>query len=342
MLSIQQYRLLLPLLFSSVLLGGCLGGGTREGNQPPEWVLNPPQKLGSLYGVGSAEVIASAQDLAQKQARIKAIAAITNQIEVTLSTQSSSRQSLSSGDSGENFSSQFERTIESRVPEITLTQLRKTQQYHDEKKGTLYLLLELDTVAEIRGLQQQIDRIDGELSIAELPKAANNNQLLSNIRQSARWLSMAKQRQQLQHQVNRLRPARSESPSPQWLERQQKLWRTEIGKLTVHLENTVGDSKSLTAKLSEGLTKQGVGVTTKKGAVLTLRSNVSFSGMEDRGVHYLYAQGSYQLIDGTGRVVTEHYAKSKGSSSDYGLATQRAVDKLAAEMVENLQLTLLK
>lgn len=336
-----RYRWFPPLL-ALFTLAGCIGGGAvQRVDQPPAWLLNPPQRIGSLFGVGSAAVIASAQDMAQKQARIKAVAHITNQIEVTLTSHSESLQSSSTTAAGEDFTSRFERTIESQIPTITLTQLIDKQRYHDQANGTLYLLVELDLDAEITALQQQIDQIDGELAIAELATALNNQQLLANIRQAAQWLKQAKQRQQLQLQVNRLQTDKGSAAEPEWLRRQSNRWRAEIAKLTIRIESSGQDDAQLATQLSQALTHQGVSVIDNDQTVLTLRSSVSFSGKQEEGVYYQFARGRYQILDGEGRTLSDHSAKAKGSSTVQQLAQERAVERLAAELSLSLQQGLL-
>lgn len=319
------------------------GGSNAKGSSIPDWTLTPPRRDHLIYGVGSSEVFASDRDLAAKQGKSLAIAAISEQIEVTVeSTSVAKRQKISSSEASTRFLRDFSQMVRSRAPEITYTQIREIDTYYDRDNSQLYLLMGLDVAAEINGLEQKRMTLDEQLERTNLQPATDSLQLWDNIRSITRWMLLVEERIGVQQRINQLDSQRNAELLPESIKQKQALWHRELARMQVAVlyKNKAGEQ--LAVQLSQKLTEAGLTVVEKDQAVLRVLTDINFVEQKDKGVYYQFARGRYQLFDALDRVIAESESKAKGSSGNAELAQQRAIDKLAGELSQGIYRAILE
>jgi hypothetical protein len=320
-----------------MMVSGCSAEVVKE-NDPDSWISMPPQKAGFLYGVGSATILGS-QEQALKQAREIALTDIAQQIEVTVSSSSSSMQQERFVDEQSESITNYTNAIQTRVPEFTFKFYQQMQSTIDKTSNILYVLLELDLSKELSDLRRQILQLDVDIQTEQQSVSAATG--FSGLQQGARQLQRLAQRSTLQQEFNRLsrdnsRPLLEIAQQEHKNELLNKIAQTPIGIVSISAA-----AEPLMQQLTVLLTQTGLSISTTDHELIFIEVDISESTREENGIYYHFVDGRYRIVNEIGIILREEDASAKGSSATRSRAHSRATNKLAKRLANGLIQTMM-
>lgn len=323
--------ILLLLLF---VVAGCSLGGHNKADERPGWLLNPPQRSGYLYGVGSSVVGSGGTPAAEEVAKGGALAAILQQIEVRTSVDETARVSRTRDNQGNvALTRSIEQVVRQQVPQLELHHLAVVERYLNPKEQRLYLLYQLDIAAEASDLSRRLADLELELSSYKrlLDEVGSD---VPSLRRIAPALRLLAERQQIQTQLDRLQPGRTTALGAiEWSELKAAIL-ARFASLTVSIA-TRDETPAVTAAIANRLAKLGLVV--KEGdAALQVVYTVRLSEVAKDDVVFAFAEGTVTMTTADDTTLYSNPVMVKKGATSADLARDRAVQAVANEMGEAL------
>ncbi len=303
-----------------------------EASAVPEWVMNPPQKAGFVFGVGSAEIYTTdgeALDRAAANARKN----LASNIRVVVQSTDTIRTSINDGALTESINL----AVRSEVPELELPGV--TIEKNQKSGRTLYALAVLDREKALSGLRTQVDSVKQQLT-PFLSRNVDSLPPLDRLRQLVPALKLFEQWRQLDGKIRDLSEGLAAYPiEPEHEKLEQKIYK-DINKISFKVMLTDKDT-SLRSGLVQALTQNGISVTEQGQADITLKYKVDWSDLFRGDRVFAVAIANVSLTDSTGKVFAELRQKTKAGSTNYNYARQKAMEKLAEQFSKDISEQLL-
>lgn len=295
----------------------------------PDWVLNPPQQANALYGVGSADVIASLEQ-AQSRAREVAMANLMQQIQLDIAAQSDTKiEQREDNRGGYEFSQELRQEISMRVPKMRFSYMEQVKSHEDKRRRQVYVLMRLDVAQELAAAKNRAQQLEGEIRDYAERALTQNESVLAKIQQSAKALVSFESHRQLHGFVMQLQPRGRGLPLSDELKELRQRIVDRLSEVSVSispLQNQVVDH-TVSQVLGEQLTERGLRLSDKEG-VLHLGYRLQQSDRFKDGSFFVSIDGVVELKDEKGAVVRSFKASAKGVSSTESEALRRALNKL--------------
>jgi hypothetical protein len=323
-------KLVYSILLSSSLLA-CQS--TSITPQQPSWLLATPTNNTSIFSVGSAPVFqdqAKAQQAATESARIE----IAKKINVVIESNTFVEQHANNGVS----TLRFKETINNRVPSIELAGVNIVESYIDQKNQIVYVLAEFNKQQAIINLSEKIDFLDLDMEGIDIDL---NNNTVTKLKQAVKVQTLFSQREKLTKQLSQLGSENNLlSRHQQTLLHKVNAVFTNLTFAIAHSNNDVSKHNTQLAKqLTQALSLQGL--TIAEPALFQLNYDIQWRQIHRDSTYYIFAEANIDVI-AEQKTFKSFIAKAKGVSSDEQLAKNKAIDKLANELVKRINNELLK
>lgn len=313
---------------------GCATSPPADNPGVPDWVLSAPDNMRYAYGVGSAPLTGDAAE-ARRVATNRARAELLASREVSVSGESRSWvERVRSGDSGA-ITRGFAEQTRARIPETTLAGIEVAEVEPDKAGETLYVLVRLDLPATRMRLSNELNRLHRRISAA----AGGNTEAddpLAVIRELGPAVALIEQASEME---SRLRLV-SEGPLPR--EPAVVEYAGVLERLTAALDGLViavrGEEMPdrLRAGLEAGLLENGVQVGGNASPHLIIDGNIRTRDVTRGPDHFVHADAVVRVTNPDGRLLAQFNERVRVASTDEGLATDRAVRRLAAAVGETV------
>ena len=339
-------RFLLPALIAGAgLLSGCATTGKSDSVVPdsyvqadsyPEWVTNPPKRAGQVYGVGSMEVYGN-PDQALKRASELARADLISQLRVTIASDSSSVIDEYSLNGETSLQKSLRQAVSSRTDEVTLDELVIADTYVDNNYA--YALAELDRTATAARLRSDMSLVEADLtSMAQQPVTGSSP--LQRLQQQLPALDLFAKYDKLAEQFALV----SESHRSPQLDDNLRSYRSgimdDMKMLNVRLALQDKDARTLAPSLTQALTQQGLRISNAGTPDLIFEVAATLDEQRQDGNFYVFANASINVKDGGGNLLSAFSGKARGVSGLQQSAEDKAAEKLADIIAEELSASL--
>ncbi|MBL4942358.1 MAG: LPP20 family lipoprotein [Colwellia sp.] len=291
--------------------------GNSNSNAKPGWIVKLPQATNIIYGVGSATIY-SDDSYALKNASESARAELAKSIRVNVAAITKVKQSSDNG----KMSFYFDEAITNSVPEMELAGLKIADNYFDNINSTVYVLASFNKKEAIIELGQLLTSIDSELALITIDLADAAGQKLAQAIQVKKLLF---KRRQYNDQLANLRQAKIMLPA-----HGQDLL-TKSGQVFNNITFGVFSKtdRDLQEKIVEAITDQGLRVN-NRNADFYLTYRIKWRGVARNNLFYTIASATVTLKNGD-TVLRKFKQKAKGTSSDEGMARDKAVEKIGEQ-----------
>ena len=293
----------------------------------PEWVTRTPEKSGYIYAVGSSKVY-SDERYALNSASESARAELAKVIRVVIEAETVTQQTADS--SGMDF--HFSEAIINAVPKMELSGVKTVNSFIDKQSSTAYVLASFNKTQAINELNLHIDSLDSELEISKIELSATSGKKLA---QAIGVKKLVAKRGQYNEQLVNLGKA--------------KVLLTNHTRLLLDKANTVfneitfavtsGTDAGLQDKIIQVVTEQGVRVSASD-ADFHISYTVKWRDIARNDLFYSIANATVTLSAGD-TVLRKFKQKAKGTSSDRGLAKDKALEKIGEQFAKVLSNELL-
>jgi hypothetical protein len=321
-------------LIALIGLGGCAASSPAEDAGVPEWVLSVPEDPRYAYGVGSAPLagdVAEARRVATNRARGELLASM----EVRVSGESRSWvERVRDGDSGAIARGFAEQTL-ARIPETTLSGIEVQSVEPDAAGETLYVLVRLDLPGTRMRLSTELNRLNRRIEAAAAG-SPDTGDPLAVIRELGPAAALIEEARELESRL-RLVSGGQLPMQPAEVEHADVL-----EELTAALDGLVvavrGDEMPdrLRAGLESGLLENGVRVGGNSPPHLILDGNIRTRDVARGPDHFVHADAVIRVTDRSGRLLAQFNERVRVASTDRGIASDRAVRRLAAAVAETI------
>ncbi|WP_372877784.1 LPP20 family lipoprotein [Spongiibacter marinus] len=293
----------------------------------PDWVNQPPQRKGFVFGVGAADLSlghAAASEAAKLAAR--------NEIASSLKLQIGSELTLNNISDESGSRSEFNNNIRIRVPDVALSDIRIIKTGEVAEHQSLYSLAELD-------LAKAAGRVASEIRslLAQTSPAIDSTSLATALRGHYRALERQLNFQSLLSQYRLLdgKQPFNDSALNNDAERALKFF----DNLLIHIAPKDEDSKKVARNIASELAAKGLqGSESANQAKLQLSMNSQRRTMERNGAHFCRIK-----TDATLSANTQHLSaasrSAKAVSGDPEIACQKAAEKLSKVVAADIMNT---
>ena len=296
--------------------------GNSAGNSKPDWVVKLPQSAGIIYGVGSSTIY-SEDSYAIKSASESARVELAKSIRINVRAETKVNQKSDNG----KMSFYFDEAITNSVPQMELAGLKTVDSYLDRSTSTAYVLASFNKNDAILELGKLLTTVDNELALIAIDLTSNAGQKLAQAIQVKKLLL---KRKQYNDQLVNLRQA--------------KVMLSAHGQDLLAKSNQVFNSITfgvfsktdvdLQEKIVEAITDQGLRVN-NHNADFYLTYRIKWRGVARDDLFYTLASATVTLKSGD-VVLRKFKQKAKGTSSDEGMARDKAVEKIGEQFASIL------
>ena len=334
-------------------LGGCASHQQAEAKKSaaeraqaaievPDWALQPPQRTGMAYGVGSIEVLADPADAVRRATELGRID-LVSQLRVTVSGDFSSTTTETRG-TGQltQVQKNVRNHVRSQVNPVELEDAVLADS--DLVNGFAYALVELDRAAASARFRRLIGEVESELDeFVTLMDRANvdNKAPLDALRSLLPALDLFARRDALASQLelvsqNHTSPALSSEHRAL----QQRIYQN-LDKLRVVLHPLNDAAVAMSGDVLEALTEQGLNISDRdSSADLVMDLTTELSDKQQNGRVYVFANSRLTIRDASGRALSSFNQTAKGVSGLEDLARQKAASAVAEQLGNELAATL--
>lgn len=342
----SDIRFLLPALIAGAgLLSGCATTGKDDSVVPdsyvqadsyPEWVTNPPKRAGQVYGVGSMEVYGN-PDQALKRASELARADLISQLRVTIASDTSSVIDEYSLNGETSLQKSLRQAVSSRTEEVTFDELIIADTYVDNSYA--YALAELDRAATSARLRADMASLESDLSrIRQQPLSGTTR--LQRLQQQLPALDLFAQYDRLASQYALVSESHRTPQPADDLRKYRRDIMQDLKDLNVKLVLQDNDARALSSSLTQALTEQGLRISSQGTPDLIFDVAASLDEQRQDGNFYVFANTSVTIKDGTGQRLSAFSGKARGVSGLQQSARDKAAEKLADIIAEELSASL--
>lgn len=339
-------RNLLLLSISGILLSGCsslfksntevVPSDRTLASSQPTWITSPPQAANTAYGVGSMEMYGN-PDQALKRASDFARADLISRLKVTISGTNSSSINEYSLNGESRLQKNISQAVSSKIPTVTLDEVIIDDTYVDDNYA--YALAKLDRAAAAARLQKQIKGTETELrSMAGTDITGDTK--LARLQQQLPAMSLFAQREQLAEQYAFIDTSRMSPILTDDLKAYRQDILASLKDLQVNLVLLDDGAKIMRGGLAEALTTQGLRLGDNSNSDLTFEVSATLDSQKSSGNVYVFANARVNLRDTDGKVISSFTKKARGVSGLQKTALNKASEKLAQLLSDELANTL--
>lgn len=303
----------------------------------PSWVNTPPQKNGYAYGVGSGDLWGDKADAARRageSARVN----LVSQLRVTVTGDFSStvQERKATGKQTELVQT-VQNTVRSQVPAVELDEVKITDTFFEKK--FVYALAELDRVKAASRIKGQI--VDLEQQVVDIDNLPRSGTTLQQLRVVLPALPLLVKRDRLADQLalvgtERIKPALSAE-----LQQIEQGIYALFNQLQVRISMTNSGAKEIAAGVVEGLTEQGIRISSRGPYDLMIDVAANLRPVENKGSHFVFADSRVTIKDTDDRVLSSFSKQAKGVSAYPDLAKVKAERNLASILAGELAVALI-
>ena len=293
----------------------------------PDWVITLPQSSGIIYATGSSTIYVD-ENSAIKSATESARVELAKSIRVTVSAETTVNQHSDNG----KMSFHFDETIKNTTPEMVLSGLKIVDNYLDSHASTAYVLVSFNKKEAIIEIRQLLATNDDELAQTSINLTDTAGQQLT---QAIYVKKLLLKRKQYNEQLINLKQA--------------KVKLTDYGQTLLMQANQVfnsiafavssGKDIDLQDKIIEAITNQGLKVNNST-ADFHLTYRIKWRDIARDNLFYSIATATVSLNKNK-TVLRTFKQKAKGTSSDKGLARDKAIEKIGEQFTAVLAKELL-
>lgn len=307
----------------------------------PEWILNPPQEQGAIYGVGSAENLGSLAE-AEVRARDMATANLMREIEVDVKAEShiviSQQESTAKGYSSERS---LQQEISTRVPEMRFTYLNAVNSFYDESHKQLYVLVRLDVASELSMAQKRARELEDKIEETSKVALDKKSRPLPRVQHSAQTLVALEERRRLHQFSKKLHPQGEGLPLSSDLKTLERKVVDRMAETPVSISPLGGQGVDITISqvLTEQLGKRGLVVLpadSEMAGELQLKYRLKQTNLFHDDTFLVTIDGVVELQDHKGRILRSLNSSAQGASMSEDLAIRRALAKLGKRAATNV------
>ncbi|MFA9460607.1 hypothetical protein [Thiohalorhabdus methylotrophus] len=332
---------------SALVLAGCFGGGPDVGgsassggsSELPQWVTSPPSGDGFAYGVGSARVYAdpaSALTQAQDQARRE----LLKRLEVTVSGETVTKASRTTADGDSSITRSVMDTARSKVRETELTNIKVAETHVNRSEGMAYALVKLNRSQAELNLASRIEDLDAR--IAEVAERDSGGARLDRLKALMPALPLLAERKELLRKLQLVATMDPGHRLPAEFRDLESRIAGLLDSLVVVLQPRGESTRKMDSTLRKALSNEGVQVREGGSGDLTLRYEAGLRTVNRDDRTFVFADGNVTVLDRGGNVIDEFQERVKAGSVDAGVASDRAVGKLAEGLGKKLGSSLLE
>ena len=347
----------LAMVVVAVALGTALGGcashqqveakksaaeRAQAAMEIPDWVLQPPNRSGVAYGVGSIEVLADPADAVRRATELGRIDLIS-QLRVTVTGDFSSTTTETRG-TGQltRVQKSVRNHVRSQVKPVELEDAVLSDSAM--VNGFAYALVELDRAAASARFRGRISAVDDELDeFLVLMERANVSAKspLDALRSLLPALDLFARRDALASQLELVSlDHTSPALSPEHRALQQSIYQN-LDQLRVALNPLNDAAEAMSGDVLEALTDQGLNVSDNSvDADLVMDLTTELSDKQQGGRVYVFANSRLTIRDSDGRALSSLGQTARGVSGLEDLARQKAAAAVAEQLGNELAATL--
>ena len=337
----------------SASLGGCASHQRVDRQQSPaqaaladmavpQWALQPPNRSGMAYGVGSIEVLADPADAIRRATELGRID-LVSQLRVTVSGDFSST-TTETRTTGELTTVQknVRNHVRSQVAPVELEDAILSDSAL--ANGFAYALVELDRTAAAARFRRLISDTETELDrfVVQAERAnATQQDTLPALRLLLPALDVFARREAL---ASQLELVSQNHTSPTLSAEHQALQRTiyqYLDRLEVVLNPLNEAAEAMQGEVLEALTEQGMNISSQpQQADLIMDLSTELSEKQQRGRVYVFANSRLTIRDARGRALSSLGETARGVSGVPEVARQKAATAVAELLGNELAETL--
>ena len=339
-------RNLLVISISSMMLASCSSLLKTEPDVTPEetivassqpsWITSPPQKANMAYGVGSMEVY-GAPDQALKRASDFARADLVSRLKVTISSSNSSNINEFTLNGETRLQKNISQAVSSKIPTVTLDEVVIEDTYIDDSYA--YALTALDRAAAAARLRKQMDATEAELRAMASTETSGETKL-ARLQKQLPAMRVFAQRDQLAEQYAFIDTSRIGPSLPNDLKAYRQDILASLKELQVNLVLLDDGAKIMRGGLAEALTAQGLRLGNNSNTDLTFEVSATLDSQKSSGNVYVFANARVNLRDTDGKILSSFAKKARGVSGLQQNALNKASEKLAQLLSDELAATL--
>jgi len=336
-------KIKLTFFITLIALVTACGSATKRsadvasGEEMPGWILNPPQQVNALYGVGSADVIGSLEQ-AQGRAREVAMANLMQQIQLDIAAQSQTRiEQREDNRDGYQFSQELRQEISMRVPEMRFSYMEQVKSHEDRKRQQVYVLMRLDVAQELSAAKNRAQQLEATIRDNAERAFTQGDNVLAKIQYNAKALLSFESHQQLHDFVMQLQPRGEGLPLSSELQLLQQRVIDRLSEVSVSISPLKGQAidHTISQVLGEQLSKRGLRLTANIGA-LQLGYRLEQSNRYRDGSFFVSIEGVVELQDEKGAVMRSFKSSARGVSGAESEALRRALNKLGKRVADSV------
>lgn len=338
---------LLTIILVICSLAACVANSPKQSSEArraknqasfetPDWINNPPQRMGFAYGVGSGDLWGDKADAARRAgdaARVN----LVSQLRVTVSGDFSSRvQERKATGKQTELVQTVQNTIRSQVPVVELDEVKVTATFFEKKY--VYALAELDRVKAAGRLRGQISNLEDQIrTIEQKPRLGSR---LQKLRVLLPALTLFAQRERLADQLALVGTRRQKPVLTGELQQIQDNIYALFNQLKVRINMVDAGAQEIAVGVVEALTEQGMRINDNGVHDLMIEVSATLRPVEKNASYFVFADSRVTIKDEDGRILSTFSKQAKGVSGYPELAkakAERSVAKvLAAELASAL------
>lgn len=294
----------------------------------PDWVLNPPARSDTVYGVGGSPLNG---DLTRNldRARQAATANLVTNLRVQLVAETRSRVSSDN----DTVSHQFQQDISSLIPDIQLDDTRLVDTWEDPS-GYIYALVSLNTREAARQVRT---RFQSRLDALSPPDGDASEDLWQVFTQWQRTLALSAEMDALDdlHSIFTGEPAESG-----WADTRSRLHSAYLdfaATITLSIQGSDSLSRNHVDTARDVFRQTRMGMTESDDADWTLTFSLSDEAQTQDNTHFHFVTGSLSLRDETGRVRWQGNHTARGVAGSPERAQRQGVRRAMEALYEDFQ-----
>lgn len=313
-----------------ILLAGCSSAPQAPPEEPgrPDWVLNPPARSDTVYGVGGSPLNG---DLTRNldRARQAATANLVTNLRVQLVAETRSRVSSDN----DNVSHQFQQDISSLIPDIQLDDTRLVDTWEDPS-GYIYALVSLNTREAARQVRT---RFEARLDALSPPDDATSEDLWQVFTRWQRTLTLSAEIDALDdlHSIFTGEPAASG-----WADTRNRLHSAYLdfaASITLSVQGSDSLSQNHVDTALYVFRQTRMGLTESADADWTLTLSLSDEAQTRDNTHFHFVTGSLSIRDETGRVRWQGNHTARGVAGSPERAQRQGVRRALEALHDDFQ-----
>ena len=339
---VKRHALYMALAVSGLMLNGCATNKSDisivpddhiQASSLPAWTTQPPQRSGMAYGIGSMDIHGNPTQAVQRAGEL-ARADLVSQLKVTVTGQNTNdtTEFRLNGESS-RVQQTLSQVVKSQIPKAELDEVAIVKTYVDDKYA--YALAELDRLAAAARIKQQISDVEVKLNTMAATPLADGSRL-EQLQQRLPALTEFAKRAQLADQYALISPERRRPALNAGLAAYRDAILNALKELQVHLVLLDDGAKIMRGGLIEALTAQGLRLNDSADADLTFEVSAQLDTREQEGNQYVFANSRVILRDDQGKVISTFSKQAKGVSGIKQLALQKASEKVADLLADEL------